>query len=156
MNTEKYHVLDEEQIKEAYKYQQQYSDWTFYSERKFVETLVSNRFNCLLVLYSLFVTAFATMEGKVNKIIILATGLLIMVLISWTIYRAYVKLDIILKILYDLGKQHVFPFIGNELKGKRPVLRNVNPIIGIWIPFVFIVSFIVAIILIATNIWHFV
>jgi hypothetical protein len=135
MNAKRYLVLDEEQIKEAYKYQKRHSDWTFYSEREFVETLVSNRFNCLLVLYSLFVTAFATMEGKVNKIIILATGSLIMDLISWTIYRAYVKLDIILRILYDLEEQHVFPFIGNELKRKRPILRNVNPIIGIWIPF---------------------
>jgi len=81
-------------------------------------------------------------------------GLFITTLVSLTIYRAYVKLIITLKILHSLDEKHVFPIIGKETKAKGLLaLGNVNPIIGIIIPFVFALSFIIAIVLITCNVW---
>ena len=152
----KFCILTKKEIREAYNYQKENLDWTFYSEREFVETLFSNRFNYLLLVYSLFVTAFATIDGRVNKLIILSLGLLIVFLISLTIYRAYVKLIINLKILHSLPKKHVFPIMSKETKSKgKSALGNVNPIIGVVIPIVFIISFVVAILLIGFDYWKF-
>ena len=152
----KFNVLTKKEIREAYKFQQENLDWTFYSEREFVENLFSNRFNYLLLVYSLFVTAFATISGKENKLILLSIGLFIVLLISLTIYRAYVKLIINLKILHNLPQKHVFPIIAKETNSKGIFgLGNVNPIIGIVIPLVFIISLVIAIILISIDFWKF-
>ncbi len=148
--------LTKEEIQKAYEFQRTSTDWTFYSEREFIENLFSNRFNYLLVVYSLFVTAFAAINGKDNRLIILGLGLFVIILISLTIYRAYIKLIINLKILHQLNENHVFPIIGKESKAKGIIaLWNVNPIIGIIIPLVFIFSFVIAILLISCNYWTF-
>ena len=154
MSKSKFNILTETEIQKAYEYQKNSTDWTFYSEREFIENLFSNRFNYLLVVYTLFVTAFAAIEGTTNKLIILYLGLFVTILVSLTIYRAFVKLIITLKILHSLDEKHVFPIIGKETKSKGfSALGNVNPIIGIVIPCVFIISFIVAIFLITCEIW---
>ncbi|WP_298519539.1 hypothetical protein [uncultured Kordia sp.] len=145
--------LSNEKIKNAYEFQFKNTDWTFYTEREFIETLLANRFNFLIVIYSLFITAFATIEGKENKLIILILGLVITILISITIYRVYTKLMINLKILYKLGDNHVFPIIKKELEGKRRNIGNVNQYIAIVIPLLFIISFILGITFIAFNYW---
>ncbi|RYD95890.1 MAG: hypothetical protein EOP54_14980 [Sphingobacteriales bacterium] len=156
MKKKKYNKLTAEEIQKAYEFQKEKLDWTFYSEREFIENLLTNRFNFLLVAYSLFVTAFATIEGKTNKIIILSLGLLITFFISITIYRVYQRHILNLKILYDLGDQHVFPFISKELKSKhKNVIKNVNPILGIILPLIFMLTFIAAIILIGFDLWIF-
>ncbi len=156
MTMKKFKTITKEEIQEAYEFQRTLTDWTFYSEREFVENLFSNRFNYLLIAYSLFVTAFAAINGKSNKLIILGLGLFVTILISLTIYRAYIKLIINLKILHHLNDKHVFPMIGKETKAKGALaLWNVNPIIGIIIPCVLIFSFIIAIILISCNFWTF-
>ncbi len=154
MTRKKFKTLAQKEIQEAYEYQRSSTDWTFYSEREFIENLFSNRFNYLLVVYSLFVTAFAAIDGTPNKLVILYLGLFVTILIGLTIYRAYVKLIINLKILHDLNEKHVFPIIGKETKSKGiSALGNVNPIIGIIIPCVFILSYVIAIILITCNYW---
>ncbi len=156
VTTKKFNKITKEEIQDAYEFQRNSTDWTFYSEREFVENLFSNRFNYLLVVYSLFVTAFAAISGKTNKLIILGLGLFVTILISLTIYRAYIKLIINLKILHHLNEKHVFPMIGKETKAKGAIaLWNVNPIIGVVIPIVFIFSFTIAIILISCNYWSF-
>ena len=154
MAKKRYNVLTKDEIHKAYEFQMKNTDWTFYSEREFIENLFSTRFNYLLVLYSLFIAAFAAIDGKINKLIILALGLIVIFLVSLTIYRAYIKLIINFKILHDMPDQHVFPMIAKETKSKgKKALSNVNPIIGIIIPCVFICSFVVAFILIITNCW---
>jgi len=154
MSKSKFNILKKAEIKEVYEYQMKSTDWTFYSEREFVENLFSNRFNYLLVVYTLFVTAFSAIVGTTNKLIILYLGLLVTFLVSLTIYRAYVKLIITLKILHSLDEKHVFPIISKETKSKGFLaLGNVNPIIGIVIPLVFILSFIISIILITCGFW---
>lgn len=154
MKKSKFNILTQEEIQNAYEYQKDSTDWTFYSEREFIENLFSNRFNYLLVVYSLFVTAFAAISGTTNKLIILYLGLFVTILVSLTIYRAYVKLIITLKILHSLDEKQVFPIINKETKSKGfSALGNVNPIIGIVIPCVFSLSFIIGIILITYGFW---
>ncbi|MDR0970163.1 MAG: hypothetical protein LBM67_06470 [Lentimicrobiaceae bacterium] len=147
--------VSKKEIREAYELQQKNSDWNLYSEREFVENLLSNRFNFLLVTYSFFVMAFVSIDGKINKLVILTLGLIIVTLVSMTIYRAYRKLMINLKYLHDLKEYHVFPLIRKEVESRRDNIGNVNPIIGIIIPSIFVVSFVIAIIFISTDIWVF-
>jgi hypothetical protein len=107
----------------------------------------------LIVAYSLFVTAFASIKGKLDKLIILYLGLIIVTLVGLTTYRAYVKLNINFRILHSLPKKHVFPMINKETKAICFRLFNVNPIIGWIIPLLLVLSFIAAIVLISKDIW---
>src|SRR5258706_8865986 len=88
---------------------QEKTGWTFYSEREFIESLFNQRFNYLIVMFSLFITAAASVSSKQNLLIVLFLGLTFSFLMSLTIYRAYVKLIILLDILYKLGGNQVFP-----------------------------------------------
>lgn len=152
----RFKALEQKDVREAYQFQNKKTDWTFYNERAFIENLFSERFNYLLIVYSLIVTAFSTVQDKNNKLIILCLGFIVTSLISLTIYRIYIKLDITLKILHSLEKNHVFPIIQKETKAKGwKAFKNVNPLIGIIIPCFFVLSFIIGIILISTDIWEF-
>ena len=149
----------------AYKKQLEESKWNFYDERKHVEELLCQRFNYLIVAFSLFVTAFASINGRTNKLIILFTGFIILVLISLTIRRAYLKLDINLKILYKLqGAKdsedewnqdcyNAMSIIDKEVETRLLPLKNMNKTIGFWIPLAFVSIFGIGIITICLNIW---
>ena len=142
-------------IKAAYEYQLKNCEWTFYNERELLENVLSNRFNSLLVVYSLFIMAFIQIAGTINKIVILGIGLMITSLTGLTIYRTYIKLDIIQKFIYSLGENDVSTFVKKEVKAlKKKALCKITPIIGIIIPCLFVISFIAAIILISTNLWN--
>ena len=120
--------------------------WDFYSEREFVENLFNQRFNYLIVMYSLFITAAATVSSNADLIIVLSLGVVMTILVSLTVYRAYVKMIITLKILHNL-ENHVFQIIDKEVKsiGKRS-LFGVNQITGILIPAICIVTLIIGLI----------
>jgi len=150
----RFKILTEDEIKNAYKYQTQNMVWTFYQEREFMETLFQNRFNYLLIIYSLFVNGFFIVNDYKNKLIILCIGGLVTALMCIIIYRAYVKLIIILRILYSLDDEHVFPVIDKEIKGmKLSSGFPVNHIIGIVIPNIMVFSFLVGIIAMVTKKW---
>ena len=150
----KFKKISIEDAKVAFIKQQEFGIWDFYSEREFLENLMSQRFNYLLLIYSLFITAFAAIDGKVNRLIIIVLGFIFITLVSFTVYRAYFKVIILLKILHNLWDDHVIPFTDKEVNEyKFAALGNVNPLIGIWIPLLCIASFIAAFILIIFNIW---
>lgn len=142
-----------EEIESAYEYQCKHTDWTFYTERAFIENLFTNRFNFLIVIYSLFVTAFATIQGRDNKLIILILALIITTMMSITLIRVYEKLMINLKILHKLNEKHVFPMISKEIINTKK-LGNVNPILAVYIPLTFIISLILGIVFISLNLWE--
>jgi hypothetical protein len=145
--------INREKIRAVYKSQQQLG-WNFYTEREFIENLMANRFNCLLVVYSLFLMAFVTTPGKINKIIVLILGLIITILVGLTLYRICVKLIINLKILHDLEEDQAIPFIDKEVAAmKHRALGNVNWIIGLIIPCIFVLSFGLLIVLVSTGLW---
>jgi len=147
--------ITSDKVKEAYDFQLKNNMWTFYNERELEENIIANRYNCLLVVYSLFLMTFVNINGIFNKIVILSLGLLITIFISLTIYRAYIKLNIYLKILKDLNEYHVLPFVDLEVKAQKKIFNiSVLSIIGIIIPLILITSYIIAIILISLNIWN--
>ena len=149
-------LLKEAEVRKAYKFQLKNSDWTFYSEREFVEYILSQRFNYLVVLYSLFITAFTMIGGEKNKIIVLSLEFLIVSMMSLTIYRVYVKLMLNLEILDKLGDMHAFHFIRTKAnQNKWHALFKVNPIIGKWLPLFFSISLFIALLLIVLDLYHF-
>ena len=159
-------VFTSDYLNSTYKKQLQEKVWNFYDERKHVEELLCQRFNYLIVAFSLFVTAFASINGRTNKLIILITGFIILVLISLTIRRAYLKLDINLKILYKLQEAkdpeeewnpdcyNAMSIIDKEIRTRPLPLKNMNKTIGFWIPLAFISIFGIGIIAICLNMWN--
>ena len=149
-------LFKEAEVQKAYQFQLKNSDWTFYSEREFVEYILSQRFNYLVLLYSLFITAFAMIRGENNKIIVLFLGFLIVSMMGITIYRVYIKLMLNLEILDKLGDMHAFHFIRVRANQKKwYALFKVNPIIGKWVPLFFSVFLLVALLLIIFDLYHF-
>lgn len=126
--------LTDEGVKEAFEKQRKDVGWTFYDEREFVENIFCQRFNFLLIVYSLFITAVATADTPIAKISILFVGVVFTGVLGLVIYRAYIKLIILLKILHSL-EGHVFSTIEIELNafGKK-AFRKVNHYMGIYIP----------------------
>lgn len=67
---------------------------------------------------------------------------------SFVIYRAFIKLIIVLKIIYRLGGKHVFCVIDKEVKSQNNLFSlPVNRIVGIWIPLAAVLIFLVGLIL---------
>ncbi|GHU85059.1 hypothetical protein FACS189473_3600 [Spirochaetia bacterium] len=140
-----------EEIKDAYKDQMApdlgRTGWTFYHEREFMENLLQTRFNFLIAVYALFVNAFFTTKDKDSKLIIVVLGLLIVPLMAITVRRIYIKVDILLQILYNLDKNQVFPIVKKELDRREldaihNKFPNANLLIGKIIPAILIASFI--------------
>jgi hypothetical protein len=135
-----------EQIKCAYE-QTTHGGWTFYQEREFMENLLQTRFNFLITVYALFVNAFFTANARESELIIVILGLIIVFTMALTVYRIFIKVDIILKILYNLNEEEVFLVVRNELAERnRPRLFDVNPLIGYIIPIVLIASLLIGLV----------
>lgn len=140
-------VLTSKEVNELFEKHQKDKIWSFYEEREFVENLFNQRFNYLILMYSLFITAAATVDNKQNLLIILCLGIVFSILVSLTIYRAYVKLIIYLKILHKLPNQ-VFEIVQKEIDAmKCTSLFPVNHITGIYIPLICILTLILGLIL---------
>lgn len=114
--------------------------WDFHQEREFMENLLCTRFNFLLIVYSLFLAAAAATQSQTNMIIILYLGSFLTFLISITIWRCYVKLNIVFVFLHNLP-DHPFELIRNEIN-KLGIfgITGVNLIIGLWIPLFCVLS----------------
>ncbi len=143
-------TIDDGLIKESLKTQKDLG-WDFYDEREFMENLFCQRFNYFLIVYSLFITAAASVKNEKSLIIVLSLGIFLTISIWLTLYRAYVKLIINLKILYRIPKKgHVFQVINNEIKTYNWVKRlfGVNSLIGVYIPIFCILTLITALILV--------
>jgi hypothetical protein len=150
----RFKILEEQEVKDAYKFQQDEKHYTFYEERGHVESVFNNRFNFLFITYGLFMNIFFLVTTKLDKLILLYIGGTITLLLSLTIWRTYLKLDIVLNMLYSLGEKHSFPMIDKELKGYKsfkffPVL----PILAIVIPWLLIISFVIAIVAVQFGLW---
>ncbi len=153
---DKLQILTVDEVRRAFRKQLHYK-WTFYDERKFIENLLSNRFNFLLVAYSFFLISMVTLYNcdltclannpkdaftiKMKLIMrISVLGFFVIGMIFISIAKIYYKLITILKILYKLGDYHVFPLVEKEVKYYTN-LGNVNILIGLIIPFILTASF---------------
>ena len=98
--------------------------WDFWEELVHMENLFCARFNYLILCYSLFVTAFATLGDKTSKLVILMIGFVVLLAISIFLKRAWEKLDILLKIVFTLiPKESNGLSLIEDLVNKRTPIR---------------------------------
>ncbi len=72
-------------------------DWSLSQEREFLETLLGQRFNFLLVFFSLVIMAALTAETQAGTTATFALGTVVSLLASFPIARAQLKLDLVLR-----------------------------------------------------------
>jgi hypothetical protein len=144
--------INVDQLANLHERQSAQFDWNLSNEREFVENLFCQRFNFMLVLYSLFIAAAASANTQLKLIAILGLGGLVTMLTSFTIWRAYVKLIVNFKMLYRL-EDHPISVVAKENNLQSPIKRAfpVNSILGIWIPLICSSSLVAGFILACTN-----
>lgn len=146
-NIEDYKLtLNKEDIIKAYEYQQKVG-YTFNNEREMTESAFNNRFNFLLLTYSLFLNAYFYTNTKIDKLTILIIGLLIISLLFIVCYRVHIRLQIIIEILKKLDVKDACTITWNQYQGKRLLkIFHANSLVGVATPTIMILSFIVGII----------
>jgi hypothetical protein len=147
--THRLKVVTDDEIREALKYQQDKSSWNLYSEREFLENILSQRINFVIAVFALFVTAAATVKEIVSFRIILGTGALLLMILFTTTWRVFQRLKIVLKMLYKVDIKEVLPFVEQEVKALG--WRKLSPMIGgiyIFIPLlcslIFVIGFVLS------------
>jgi len=155
---EKYGSLKEElktrtkvQLIDAYNKQKSTGGWTFYDENDIVQRTLENRFNFLLIAYTIFLTAyFQPKIGDYEKLVILFIGLVLVFLLFLAIFRTTNRFNITLAIVHSLEDDDVSPIIHDENKKRHDSWFNKfgrkNSLIGIIIPLIMIASFVVGLI----------
>lgn len=107
---DRHEVLDNDKDKRAPR-------WDISQERAFVENLLGQRFNFLLLFFSIFVTgAVNAREAPVLQAIVLSLGAIIALFLALAIWRTQRKLDLILA---HLGKTHPASFTDGHLRSGR-------------------------------------
>lgn len=148
----KLNTITPEEINDAFNNRKEKEVWHFYAEREFVENLLNQRFNYLIVMYSLFITAAASVDSQHNLKIILFLGASMTLLVSLIVYRAYVKLKILLNMLHSLD-YHVLQIIHKEVDSMGiKALFSVVKLMGFWIPLLCFLSLLAGAILASLGI----
>ena len=78
------------------------SDWTMSQEREFMEHMVGQRFNFLVLIYSVIVAGALNSNQQSHMQIILGVGFVITFLVSYTVFRVYRKHDILCSTLFRM------------------------------------------------------
>jgi hypothetical protein len=134
-------ALSEREINKTYKMQKARDTWDFYKEREFCEHLFNQRLNFLIIIYSLFLAGAVNADEPTLQMIVLLLGSVFTLILSLNLYRSYVKMIILLKILYCLEDFHVLPMIDKEVKGMGSrALFGVNHLTGIVLPVICVTS----------------
>lgn len=124
-----------EEIRRQYELQKEHNDWTLYQERAFIEQLFSTRFNYFVATFSLLAAAVTRIDALCLRLTALFVSAVILTLMSLVIYRIYVKLIIVLKMLYQLEDYQVFRMIEREVRASdNKISIPVNQIIGVFVP----------------------
>ena len=116
--------------------------WDMYQERAFMENLFCQRFNFFILTYALIITSSVTVTEQIMSKLILFSGLILCIMMWMTLYRIYVKLDIILIHLHHDKNNDVFTTVDRYIAG-LPVYKKLipmNSLIGIYIPVLGILS----------------
>jgi len=132
--------IDEKKLREAFEVQRTEVGWTFYNERLFEENLLHTRFNMLITMYALFMTAIVLTKDSIPICLI---GLVITTIMGFVVYRIYMKMMILLSILHKLGENHVLPIQTKESDARHRFFSfPVNALIGVYIPILLSLSFV--------------
>lgn len=108
--------------------------WDMNQERVFIENLFCQRFNFFIVIFSLVIAGAASTNSQIKFITLLWVGFALCTLVGMTLYRAWVKLDWILRALHADATHPIAVTARGIEQGRLPTLIGVNPIIGIVIP----------------------
>ena len=125
-----------DQLIQAYNIQKKSHGWTFYNENDIVQRTLENRFNFLLVVYTLFLGAFFQSKYDIDKIFILIIGIFLIWFLRLGISRTTNRFNITLDIVHSLEENDVSPIIHKENGFRHPnetKYRN-NSIMGKYIP----------------------
>lgn len=98
-------------------------------ERAFVENLLGQRFNFLLVFFSITVAGAVNARDSVLQAFVLTMGGVISLFLKLAIGRAQQKLDLILDLLFK-DENHPAALIDKMAEGRASQRR----LIGYWIP----------------------
>lgn len=105
--------------------------WDISQERAFMENLVIQRVNFLIVFFSLVVAgSINSQNNKILQFSILVAGIVITGVLAMTVIRSQQKLDIILKDIF-MDKNHPATIANTKAKG-----FSVRKLIGYFLPFV--------------------
>jgi hypothetical protein len=109
--------------------------WDISQERAFIENLLGQRFNFLLIVFSIFVAgAVNARSAPILQCLVLTLGSVIICLLMLTIRRSQEKLDILLKIIFQ-DKTHPAAVANDLAKGRsrRGLVGNVIPALCLWV-----------------------
>lgn len=131
-------------IKEYFDKQKREYNWTFFSERAFVEELFCTRFNYFIATVAFLSAAITQIKSMYTLLCVVFTSLIIITLMAFNIYRVYVKLIVLLKILYQLDDFNALNVVDKEIKQTKNILSfPVNPLIGFIVPAICILSYLI-------------
>lgn len=139
--------LSKADLLQFYNKQRESGDWTFYEEREFMENLFCTRLNYFFIIFSLILMAAVTVRTNINLIWVLLIGVIIQLLLWFSIYRIYIKLDIVLKILHNLDEYHVFSVTDKMLKERKHLSFKVIPLLGTWLPLLCVIIWLIGLVL---------
>ena len=103
--------------------------WDMSQERAFIETLLNQRFNFFLVVFSLAVAGVINSKGNLQLSLVLSIGAAITALLASTLARSQEKLGLILADLRT-DPSHPVSIIDSRARKGGSRMR----IVGIWIP----------------------
>ena len=120
-------------------------NWSFSDEREFIENLYVERFNCFLLIFSLFLTSGFANTFTVYKSVVFYVGGFILFLVWLPLYRAYKKHDRIMRIIFQNKTDHPANRIEAimQLENYKPKYK-VSKLMGVYIPW-FCIFFVIAI-----------
>ncbi len=117
------------------------SEWNMSREREFMENLLCQRFNFLTLMFSVIVMAAVDARSQAQLTIVLAVGLGASILVGAGVYRICVKVHLILRRLHK-KPGHPVRQIREDVELLGPLaLRNTLWIIGLVIPLLFCILF---------------
>jgi hypothetical protein len=138
--------ISEDEVKIAYDYHKD-TNWTFFNEREHTETTFHNRFNFLLMAYSLLINAYFSVDDINNKLIILFIGLIIVIFLFVGIYGAYTRFKICYAILRCLDDKNALSIVMKEYEGKLICkIFPRNAIAGYIVPSIMSLSLVIGIV----------
>ena len=108
--------------------QEQLPRWTFEEERAFLENLVCQRFNFLLVFFGLVVAGAVTAQNRTLALIVLWLGATVMLALAITVAAAHYKFKLVLKHIYE-DKKNPITIISAEVN-----FWHINWLIGYVVP----------------------
>lgn len=116
-------------------------DWDLSQERQFIENLLCQRFDFLLLFYSLVVAGAFQTNSQLNFAVAFTVGAAICSLLAVSIFRTHNKLDLVLEKIESIDKDHPSAFTEREGK-KRAATKpftwlirgSGRHLVGYWIP----------------------